>query len=119
MLEEIRAYCLSKPVVTEDLPFDEHTLVTRVGNKIFCFISLDSEPLRISLKAEPEKAQQLREQYEAIQPGYHLNKTHWNTITLNSSISFTLVKDLIDDSYQLIFKSLPAKLRAEINAAEQ
>jgi predicted DNA-binding protein (MmcQ/YjbR family) len=113
-IETLREYCLSKKAVTEDFPFGETTLVFRVKNKIFLLVSLDASPLQFNAKCEPDKAVELREQYDAIQPGYHMNKKHWNTVVIDGSVSSALIKEMIDDSYNLIVQSLPKKLREEL-----
>ena len=110
-IETLREYCLSKKAVTEDFPFGETTLVFRVKNKIFLLVSLDASPLQFNAKCEPDKAVELREQYDAIQPGYHMNKKHWNTVIIDGSVSTSLLKEMIDDSYKLIVQSLPKKTR--------
>ena len=108
--EEIREYCLSKKGVTESFPFDNSTLVFKVGGKIFLLLSLDSEPLQFNAKCVPEKAIELRENYSTVLPGYHMNKRHWNTIICNGSVPQKLILGWIDDSYTLVCKSLPRKL---------
>ena len=110
-IETLREYCLSKKAVTEDFPFGEDTLVFRVSNKIFLLVSLSSSPLQFNAKCDPGKAIELREQYNAVIPGFHMNKKHWNTVILDGSISTALVKEMIDDSYDLIVQSLPKKDR--------
>lgn len=113
-IEAIREYCLQKKGVSEELPFDEHTLVYKVKGKIFLIAALESKPLVISLKCEPEKAIQLREQYSSIQAGYHLNKKHWNSITLNGSLNSPQLEKWIDDSYNLVVQKLPKKTQQEL-----
>jgi predicted DNA-binding protein (MmcQ/YjbR family) len=110
-IETLREYCLSKKAVTEDFPFGEITLVFRVKEKIFLLVSLDADPLQFNAKCNPEKAIELREEYEAIQPGYHMNKKHWNTVVIDGSIPSKLIKEMIDDSYKLIVQALPKKVR--------
>jgi len=105
-LEDIRNYCLKMKGTTEDTPFDETTLVFRVGNKIFALTDIEQIPIRVNLKCDPERAIDLREKYECVIPGYHMNKMHWNTIELNSDMYDELVFELIDHSYNLIFQSL-------------
>lgn len=107
-IEDIRNFCLSKKAVTECFPFDKETLVFKVMDKIFALVSLESN-LSINLKCEPEKALFLREHYPAIVPGFHMNKTHWNTVRLDSTIEKSLIYQLIDDSYNLIIKNLTKK----------
>jgi predicted DNA-binding protein (MmcQ/YjbR family) len=114
-LESLRTYCLSKPAVTEDTPFDEETLVFRVGGKIFLFTGFDNaDPFHFSVKNTPEQVIALQEQYAAIVPAWHLNKQHWFRVLCDSSLSDTHLKELIDVSYSLIFNSLPVKVRKEI-----
>lgn len=110
-IETLREYCLSKKAVTEDFPFGATTLVFRVKEKIFLLVSLDADPLQFNAKCNPEKAIELREEYEAIQPGYHMNKKHWNTVVIDGSIPSKLIKEMIDDSYKLIVQALPKKVR--------
>jgi len=110
-IEEVREYCLTKKAVTESFPFDETTLVFKVMNKMFCLLSLDD--FRVALKNDPEKNIELRAHYPAIIPGYHMNKEHWNTIELDGSIPPVLLRELIDESYTLIIKSLPKKVQEE------
>jgi len=113
-------YCLSKKGVTEHFPFDEDTLVFKVGGKMFSLSSLSQwekgDP-SINLKCDPEKALELRAEYEGIEPGYHMSKVHWNTIAVNSDVPAKLLRELIDHSYELVFKSLTKKLQAEITEA--
>ena len=85
-VEALREYCLSKKASTEDFPFGEETLVFRVMNKIFLLVSLYSNPLQFNAKCDPEKAIELREEHDAIKPGYHMNKKHWNTVIIDGSI---------------------------------
>jgi predicted DNA-binding protein (MmcQ/YjbR family) len=110
-------YCLAKKGVTEHFPFDEDTLVFKVGGKMFALSSLSQwekgEP-SVNLKCDPEKALELRAQYDGINPGYHMSKVHWNTVTVNSDVETKLLKELIDHSYDLVFKSLTKKLQSEI-----
>jgi len=113
-VEELREYCLSKKGAEECFPFDEDTLVFKVGGKMFALIDLIGE-LSINLKCNPEKAQELRENYSAIQPGYHMNKRLWNTVYLNGSLSNNLIKELIDHSYELVYNSLPNKIKSNIH----
>ena len=116
-LEIFYEYCLSKKAVTEHFPFDEDTLVFKVGEKMFALSSLSQwekgQP-SVNLKCDPERAQKLRAEYLDIQPGFHMSKTHWNTIAVNESVADALVKVLIDHSYELVFKSLTKKLQNEI-----
>ncbi len=113
-IEEFRDYCLAKPAVSETFPFDEVTLVFKVAGKMFALTSLDKE-FSINLKCNPERAIELREEYPAIQPGYHMNKMHWNTVYVDGSMKDDLLRELIDHSYELIVKSLTKKVREEYN----
>lgn len=107
-VEEIRAYCIQKKGVTESFPFDNDTLVFKVLDKMFLLMSLEKQPVSFNVKCEPEKAVLLRETYpESVLPGYHMSKVHWNTVIVNHHLNTGLVKSFIDDSYQLVLKSLP------------
>jgi predicted DNA-binding protein (MmcQ/YjbR family) len=101
----------------EEFPFGPETSVFKVAGKMFALSALRSRPLRVSLKCEPEIAEQLRAGYEAIRPGYHLNKRHWNTITLDGSVPDRLVRDMIEDSYDLVVSALPRAKREELGWA--
>lgn len=120
-LETYYEYCLSKKGVTEHFPFDEDTLVFKVGGKMFALSSLsqwEKGNPSVNLKCDPEYAQELRAQYDAIQPGFHMSKVHWNTIIVNAGVSDVLFKELMDHSYELVFKSLTKKLQTEIQELE-
>ena len=109
--QDLRDLCLSFPGSQETFPFGPENSVFKVAGKIFALSRLDGEPLRVSLKCEPALAEQLREAHAAIAPGYHLNKHHWNTVTLDGSIPESMVHDLVEDSYDLVVSSLPKKRR--------
>jgi len=111
-IEEFREYCLSKPEVTEDFPFDEVTLVFKVMGKMFALTNLDGE-WSLNLKCDPERAIALREEYPAIKPGFHMHKAHWNTIIMDGSLKSGLIKELIDHSYQLVVNKLPRNQRPQ------
>jgi predicted DNA-binding protein (MmcQ/YjbR family) len=113
-IETIRNYCLRKRGVTEELPFDEDSPVYKVIGKIFLIASLTT-PVSINLKCDPEKAAELREKYDAVTPGYHMNKKHWNTILLDGSVSTSLILEWIDDSYNLVAEGLNRKEKLELN----
>lgn len=110
-IEALRAYCLSKPAAEETLPFGPDVLVYKVGGKVFLLLPLDAEELQFNVKCDPDKAIELREEYPCVQPGYHMNKKHWNTIVVDGSVSSKLLKEWIDHSYDLIVKSLPSKTK--------
>ena len=113
-IEEYRNYCMSKKGVTESFPFDNRTLVFKVMGKMFALA--DAEEFNsINLKCDPGTAIELRERYHAVQPGYHMNKQHWNTVHVNEDASDQLIYKWIDDSYDLIAKSLTKKLRLELS----
>jgi predicted DNA-binding protein (MmcQ/YjbR family) len=112
-IEEFRDYCMSKPGVSEEFPFDEVTLVFKVAGKMFILTNLDGD-WSLNLKCDPERAIELREQYPAIQPGYHMNKLHWNTVMMDGSLSQKLILELIDHSYQLVVDKLPLKIRQNL-----
>jgi predicted DNA-binding protein (MmcQ/YjbR family) len=110
-------YCLSKKGVTEHFPFDEETLVFKVGGKMFALSSLkewEKGTPSVNLKCDPERCEELRAEFEAIKPGWHMSKTHWNTIEFNKDVPDKMMRELIDHSYDLVFKSLTKKLQLEI-----
>ena len=109
MIDALRNHCLAKKHVCESFPFDQHTLVFKVHNKIFALFSLEHDPLRISVKCQPEHAIELRETFWQVSPGYHSNKKHWNTIILDK-IDKSLVCKWIDYSYELVWDKLPKRL---------
>ena len=113
-IETLRHYCLAKKGATEGFPFGETTLVFKVMDKMFLLISLDASPLQFNAKCDPDKAIELREKYDAVQPGYHMNKKHWNTIIVNGSIAQKLLKEMIDDSYELIVQTLSKKEKEKL-----
>lgn len=116
-IEALREYCLLKPGTTEEFPFDEDTLVFKVAGKIFALTSLTDwergEPT-VNLKCDPERAVELRERYSEVKPGFHMNKKHWNTVSLNESLADTAVRELIDHSYELVVSKLPVRLRKNL-----
>ncbi|AMM52276.1 MmcQ-like protein [Rufibacter sp. DG15C] len=113
-IEEFREYCLQKPHVEETLPFDQDTLVFKVAGKMFALCSLSNFAGGVSLKCDPERAAEIREQYPAIQPGYHMNKKHWNTVMPEAFLPMGLLAELIDHSYDLVVKGLPRKVKEEL-----
>ncbi len=112
-IEEIRDYCLAKPGVTESFPFDDTTLVFKVMGKIFCLANLDGE-LGLALKNSPEKVLEMREQYTCVLPAYHMNKTHWNLVLAEPSVSGSLLLTWIDESYARVVEGLTVKLKKEL-----
>ena len=109
-IEKIWKYCSQKNGVSESFPFNETTLVFKLWGKIFALFDVDSFQ-SINLKCDPEKSIELREKYSCIVPGYHMNKKHWNTVSVNEDISDVLIYELIDHSYHLVYKSLSKKVR--------
>ncbi len=114
-IEELRDYCLSLKGVTEDFPFDDTTLVFKVIGKIFCITDL-KDNFSLALKNEPEKNIELREEYSAIKPGYHLNKTHWNTVEVDGSMNDDVLKNLIDESYDLVVLKLKKEEKQKLKS---
>ncbi|MEO6168512.1 MAG: MmcQ/YjbR family DNA-binding protein [Chitinophagales bacterium] len=112
--EYIRDFCLKKKGVTEEFPFDSDTLVFKVMNKIFLLTSLESYPVRINLKCDPELAIELREKYEAVYAAYHMNKKHWNSVEDDGSISLQEIIKMINHSYDLVVAGLPKKLKEQL-----
>jgi len=111
---ELRECCLEQPGAIEDFPFTPEHSVFKVAGKMFALSALERTPLEVSVKCEPELAVELRNSYDAIRPGYHLNKRHWNTITLDGTLSDQLVRDLIEDSYDLVVSALPKRTQQEL-----
>ena len=109
--QELKAACLAMPGAVEDFPFGDEVSVFKVGGKMFAVCGLDLQPLQVSVKCDPELAVQLRSVHRAIAPGYHLNKRHWNTITLDGSLPDQMVTDMLGDSYDLVVGSLPKARR--------
>ena len=116
----LRDWCLGRPGAVEDFPFTPEHSVFKVHGKMFALSALKRTPLEVSVKCEPELAVELRSSYPEIRPGYHLNKRHWNTITLDAhagtggSLPDQLVRDLIEDSYDLVVSKLPKRVQAEL-----
>lgn len=110
-IEQLREYCLSKKGAEETFPFDTETLVFKVGGKAFLLTGINSKPVRFNVKCDPEKAIELREQYECVLPGWHMNKKHWNTIVADGSVQIKKLQEWITDSYNLVVDSLPKKER--------
>lgn len=113
-IENFRDYCLSKPETEECLPFDENTLAFKVCGKIFALTDLASAEFSVNLKSDPEKAIELRAEYDEVQAGYHMNKKHWNTVNFEGRISNKLLIEMIDDSYLLVVQSLKKADRERI-----
>ncbi|MEE9437832.1 MAG: MmcQ/YjbR family DNA-binding protein [Saprospiraceae bacterium] len=115
-LDYLITYCLSKPGVEETFPFNDTTIVFKVMGKMYALCGIDNIPLRVNLKCDPEKAIELRDEHEEITPGYHMSKKHWNTVVIGEGmLNVSLIKELIDDSYDLVVSSLTRKKKDELN----
>ncbi len=118
-IEEFRNYCITKKGVTEELPFDNNTLVFKVMGKMFALSSLkgwEEGTESVNLKCDPDRALELRAEFQSINPGYHMNKKHWNTVQLhNGELSDAFTKELIDHSYESVISALTKKLKDELN----
>jgi predicted DNA-binding protein (MmcQ/YjbR family) len=113
---EILDYCLAKKGVTESFPFDNETLVLKVGTKMFLLMTLEKQPLSINVKTDPEWSAELREQHPQITGAFHMNKTHWNSVLIDG-LKKDLIWQLIDQSYDLVFNSLTKKAKEEIESS--
>jgi len=112
--DELRERCLALPGAVEDYPFGPETATFRVEGKMFAITMLRREPLEVSLKCEPEMGERLRDSYPAIRGGYHLNKRHWVTVTLDGSVPDPMVADLVEDSYDLVVAGLTRAARSRL-----
>ena len=118
-IEAFRQYCLSKKGVTEEFPFDEDTLVFKVMGKMFALVPLERIPSQVNLKCDPEKAIELREEWDGvIMPGYHMSKVHWNTLFLEQ-LPADLIMQLTDHSYALVVAKFPKKLKSAWEALQE
>ncbi len=115
-LENFREYCLKKKGVTEEFPFGDDTLVYKVMGKMFALAGIDAPDFRFNIKCAAEKINDVRAKYPAVQPGYHMNKNHWNTVLVDGTISSKELKTMIDESYELVVDTLTKKLKAELSA---
>ena len=113
-LESFREYCLSKVAATESMPFGEGVLVFKVAGKIFALAALDEIPVTVNLKCDPDLALELRDRYEQVRPGYHMNKRHWNTVEIGSEIPEAELRKMIEHSYGLVVRSLPKAQRDQL-----
>ena len=113
-LDEFRTYCLKKPFVTEGFPFDNRTLVFKVDGKLFALLDVNTFD-QVNLKCDPEKAIELRERYQGIFPGYHMNKKHWNTVRINEDVPDYLIYELLDESYSQVVRTFTKKRRNELS----
>jgi predicted DNA-binding protein (MmcQ/YjbR family) len=113
---DLRRHCLAQPEAVEEFPFTPDHSVFKVAGKMFALSALKRTPLQISVKCEPELALQFRDSYAAVAPGWHLNKRHWNTITCGGDCPDKLVRDMIEDSYDLVVEGLPKGMRERLRA---
>ena len=114
--QELKTHCLSRKGAYEDYPFGPEPLVVKVVSKIFVLVSNKSGKISISLKCDPFLAQNLREQYPSVTPGYHLNKEHWNTVLLDSSIPHSEILWMIDHSYEMVVKGLTSEEKKALSS---
>lgn len=108
-------YCLAKPHTSSDTPFDEETVVFRVAGKIFALTHLDPINFTVNLKCNPDLAIEYRERYTGVEPGYHMHKAHWNTVSFQADVPQHVLLEMIDHSYQLVYNGLPGKIKKELN----
>ena len=118
-LEELKTCCLSRKGATSDFPFDDVTMVFRVAHRMFALVRIDQNPLKINLKCDPLMAQDLRMDFPAITPGYHMNKKYWITITFDGTLSDGMVKNLISNSYTLVYEKLTRKEKESLLDAKE
>jgi len=111
MVETIYTHCLAKAGATEGFPFGDDVLVMKVGGKIFALMNLEARPVRVNLKCDPLRAIDLRERYEGVMPGWHMNKKHWNTVDAEADVPRPDLLEMIDHSYDLVRQSLPKAVR--------
>jgi predicted DNA-binding protein (MmcQ/YjbR family) len=114
-LEQFREYCLTKPCATEGMPFGPTVVVFKTSGKMFALATLDDVPTTVNLKCDPDLALELRDRYEQVTPGYHMNKKHWNTVEIEGGIPDPELRKMIDHSYDLVAKNLP-KPKAKVAA---
>ncbi|CAA6828881.1 MAG: FIG00930446: hypothetical protein [uncultured Aureispira sp.] len=117
-IEDLRNYCLAKAGAEERLPFGGDILVFKVMGKMFALTSLGSEDFKVNLKCDPDRAVELREEHDAVQPGYHMNKKHWNTVDFEAGLRNSFLKELVDHSYAMVVKGLTKKLKEELALME-
>ena len=117
-LQHFVDYCSVKAGVTKEFPFDDTTLVLKVMGKMFALIAMDEAVPRVNLKCDPVYAAALRRKYHSVRAGYHMNKRHWNTIELEGDVPEAELEEMIDDSYNLVVKGLPVRLKEQLNKTE-
>ena len=117
-VDAFREYCLVKPGATEDMPFGEEHLVFKVGGKMFALLGLEEIPATANLKCDPDRALELRDRYEEVTAGYHMNKKHWNTVEIGGGIPEAELRKMIDHSYELVVQGLPKAVRVKMKIAD-
>lgn len=110
----LRKACLALPGAQETHPFGPHVMVFKVGGKMFALVPHDARPMTLSVKCEPDLAVQLRETYAQVEAGYHLDKRHWNTVTCDGGLPAKLVREMLEDSYDLVVAKLPKRIQREL-----
>jgi predicted DNA-binding protein (MmcQ/YjbR family) len=115
--ESLRTFCLAKKGVEESQPFGPDNLVYKVGGKMFLLVSLDAVPLQFNAKCDPDMALKLREHHNCVLPGYHMSKKHWNTVVVDGTVSDKMLLQWVLDSYNLVYESLPKRIKAELAAS--
>lgn len=118
-IEMLREYCLGKIGATEEFPFGPDVLVFKVGGKMFLLTNLENYPTTFNAKCDPERAIELRAEYPAIVPGWHMSKKHWNTVSLDGSLNGEFVRELVDHSYELVVSKLTKKARRELGLLDE
>ncbi len=113
-VETFRDFCLRKAGATESTPFGEEHLVFKVGSKMFALLAFEEVPATANLKCDPDRALELRDRYEDVTPGYHMNKKHWNTVVIDGAIPQSELEKMIDHSYELVLRSLSKAERARV-----
>jgi predicted DNA-binding protein (MmcQ/YjbR family) len=113
-VDVFRDYCLKKPGVIEDTPFGDEHLVFKVGGKMFALVTLDEVPASANLKCDPDLALELRDRYEQVRPGYHMNKKHWNSVEIEGGIPDAEIRNMIDHSYELVVQGLSKTVRERL-----
>ena len=112
-----RERLLAKPGATEDTPFGPEALVYKVAGKMFALIRLGETRLDMNLKCDPQEAMIIRDSFEAVTPGYHMNKKHWNTVDLLAGLETELIQGWVDDSYELVKSKLPKRVQSQLTGA--
>jgi len=118
-LEQFREYCLRRVAATESMPFGEGVLVFKVAGKMFALAALDEFPVTVNLKCDPDLALELRDRYEQVRPGYHMNKRHWNTVEIDSGVPEAELCKMIEHSYELVVRALPKAQRDQLTCQKR